>query len=240
VQAIRGAGDTCRIIVVDDGIDHNEIRWGWSRLDPVCVQGVKPFVFARNINIGIRSAGDDDVILLNDDALLRTPGGFTQLHEYTRKANAALASHGTPGYGIVAATTNNVGNQNQRQRGATCVAMRHESRMLCFVCVLIQRAVIDAVGLLDERFGGIDDQGREIYGFCDDDYSFRVRHAGYQLGIFDGCFVDHQHLESSFRPSGKTRSLDPGQRQFILKHGVDNWGKKRETSSWKHLFPSVK
>ena len=39
---------------------------------------MKPFVFARNVNLGIEAAGDADVILMNDDATqLRTPYGFT-------------------------------------------------------------------------------------------------------------------------------------------------------------------
>jgi GT2 family glycosyltransferase len=117
------------ILVVDDGL---------SRLHPaVIVRGQKPFIFARNANIGIRAAGDHDVILLNDDALLETPGGFTALQ---RRAEE------TPHLGIVAAATN--------------VARLALPYSVAFVCVLLPRRVIDRVGLFDERFdcyGGEDD-----------------------------------------------------------------------------------
>src|SRR5207249_1810185 len=68
-----------RIVVVDDGARQDAepllpaVRW---------IEGVRPFVFARNANIGIRAgtrAADTDVILLNDDARLETPGGFTAM-----------------------------------------------------------------------------------------------------------------------------------------------------------------
>ncbi len=143
------------------------------------------------------------------------------------------------GYGLLASTTNNVGNLAQLPTGKDLWTIRNEERMVCFVCVLIPRRTINAVGLLDEEFGGVDDQGNEIYGFCDDSYCYRVRQAGLKIGIYDGCFVDHASLPSSFR-SNQSRSLEPGQRLFIRKYGVDNHGNERETSPWAHLFPRLK
>ena len=67
ITAIRAAGETCRIIVVDDGLPAYNHGIGADT-----VLGHKPFVYSRNINLGIYAAGTDDVILLNDDALLKT------------------------------------------------------------------------------------------------------------------------------------------------------------------------
>src|ERR1035441_10671726 len=59
--------DPSRIIVIDDGARPDAegalpgVTW---------IAGVKPFIFARNVNLGIVSV-DHDVILLNDDALLK-------------------------------------------------------------------------------------------------------------------------------------------------------------------------
>lgn len=181
-------------------------------------EGIKPFIFARNINLGIQAAGDDDVIILNDDALVQTPGGFTLLQR---------AAEENPEYGIIAATCNNVGNQNQWPKG---VGLRDEPRMVCFVCVLIPRRTIDAVGLLDERF--VD------YGLDDDDYSLRVRKAGLKIGIHDGCYVDHGSLTSSYRgAAGAGGDFFPNLKRFIEKWGVDNWGNARGTSAFSSLFP---
>src|SRR3954463_8946385 len=84
VDAIREAGETCRVIVVDDGLKDR-------RADCEYVQGVKPFVYARNCNLGIAAASGlqllseqkyesgqiatyqsskPDILLLNDDCTL--------------------------------------------------------------------------------------------------------------------------------------------------------------------------
>lgn len=227
IRAIREAGETARIIVVDDGIVDDfkdsvtwrvEARPAW-----VWVTGEKPFIFARNVNLGIRAAGGDDVIILNDDALLKTPQGFTKLAE---------ASAARPHVGVIAATCNNVGNMAQHQRlNMPEGSVRGEPRMVCFVCVYIPRATINTVGLLDPRF--------TEYGCDDDDYSLRVRNAGLKLGIFDGCYVDHGSLKSSFRgEAGRGGDFQPNLRRFIKKWGHDNWGNDREHSKFAHLFPS--
>src|SRR5438128_1065308 len=64
-----------RIVVVDDGARAEaesrlpRLRW---------LDGVKPFVYARNVNLAIHAVATD-VILLNDDARLATPYGLTLL-----------------------------------------------------------------------------------------------------------------------------------------------------------------
>ena len=215
VKSIREAGEMCRIIVVDDGVD-------WSGYDVFHTDnrpGIKPFVFARNINIGICAAGTDDVILLNDDALLKTPMGFSHLARLAKEHNY---------FGILAPACDTVGNPNQFRSWQPNV--RNEPRMVCFVCVYIPRSTINSVGLLDERFIG--------YGLDDDDYCLRVRRAGLKIGIFDWCYVDHSSLKSSFRgEAGAGGDFSGNMKLFIEKWGVDNWGNPRETSRYADLFP---
>jgi len=119
VRAIRAAGETCPVIVVDDF--DRPTRFLLPCDEPVDWQmGEKPFVFARNINIGIRAAAGD-VVLLNDDALLKSPHGFTAMQR-------VAASH--PEYGLIAATCNNVGNRRQWPQNK--LGVRDEPRMVCF------------------------------------------------------------------------------------------------------------
>jgi GT2 family glycosyltransferase len=187
IESVRCREPALRIIVVDDGLDLSE---GDAKSKTECflcdtdpalrVAGGKPFVYARNCNIGIRAAGDDDVILLNDDALLRTPNGFSQMQTITNIHEE---------WGIISATTNVVGNPAQQQHVGR--GLRDEPRAVAFVCVLIPRRTIERVGLLDEDF--------TAYGWEDNDYCRRVRHAGLKIGIFDGCYVDHGSLQSTFR-----------------------------------------
>lgn len=193
-----------RIIVVDDGL-------GGLPAGPVgdiearTIPGAKPFVFSRNVNLGIRAAGDDDVILLNDDALLTSYQGFTKL---------LWVADANPQYGLIAAASNNVGNRNQRP--LNCFSLRDEPRMVNFVCVWIPRRTLKTVGLLDEIF--------TTYGFEDDDYCLRVLKTGLKLGIYDGCVMDHSTLKSTFRGEGHP-GLTAGCKIFMQKWGHDTLGR---------------
>lgn len=183
VEAVKKNESECRVIIVDDGIDFSEIKrkLSWdAALDGVeIVEGVKPFIFARNCNIGIRAAGDDDVVLLNDDALLTVQGGFSLLQK---------AAEENPDYGCIGSTTNVTGQVlQQRQR----IGLRHVHH-IAFMCVLIPRRTIERIGFLDERYC-ID------YGVEDRDYCEMINRAGLKVGVHDGCFVDHAKLVSSFR-----------------------------------------
>ena len=204
---MRGSG---RLIIVDDGIAETGYVEAASDYDrgacldgATIIRGEKPFVFARNANLGIQAVEDDDIVLLNDDALLMTPGGFGTLQQ-------AAAEH--PEYGLIGAVCNNVGNPRQLPHGTS--GLREEPHIICFVCVLIPRRTFDRVGLLDERF--------VAYGWEDNDYCRRVQLAGLKLGIHDGVYVDHGSLVSTFRSSpGAAGDIEPGRKIFI-----DKWGRE--------------
>lgn len=209
-----------RIIVVDDGARAEAeaelpgITWASGR---------KPFCFAANANIGIREAlerGADSVILCNDDALLQTSLGFTGLWGAVRN---------NPEFGVIASSCNTVGNVNQHRQLGWGGAVREDSRMVCYVTVLIPRRTFETVGFLDESL--------TMYGLDDDDHCLRMRQAGLKIGIWDGCFMDHGSLKSSYRGTGHA-DFRPNLQRFIAKHGVDNWGKTREESQFKELFPA--
>ena len=178
VEAVRRHEPEARIVIVDDSPDLSlHPKPGWTPV--VALGGVKPFIYARNCNLGIRAAGSDDVILLNDDALLESVGGFTAMQR-------AAELH--PEYGVIGAVTNVTGQPLQRPHGIGLREVPH----IAFVCVLIPRRTIDRVGLLDERYC-LD------YGVEDLDYCEASRRARLKVGVFDHCYVDHGSLTSSFR-----------------------------------------
>src|SRR5262245_58462729 len=104
------------IVVVDDGARAQAetalpgVTW---------VPGKKPFVFARNANLGIQAA-KTDVILLNDDALLTTSYGFTHLEQQIKRQ---------PRNGIYSAAIQGIVG-NPRQRVSKARDIRLEQDML--------------------------------------------------------------------------------------------------------------
>lgn len=219
VGAIQRNESALQVIIVDDGIAWTGCResiLGKTRTI-VAVPGSKPFVFARNCNIGIRLADRDDVIVLNDDALLKNVGGFHTMQQQYQE---------NPGFGLIAASVDRCGTPCQHRQDEEGLREATDP-MVAFICVFIPRSTIDKVGLLDERFGVNAGTDCPAYGVEDDDYCWRVRAAGLKLGVSDSCFVTHTELPSTFgfrdakRGAPKTADILPHKKLFREKHGVD-------------------
>lgn len=174
VHAVQKHDPTARIIVVDDGARETaesqtqNVQW---------IEGIKPFVFARNVNLGIAASAGQPVILLNDDAVLMTPRGFSALVEEGLREKIGILS---------AAVIGTVGNPRQHPKRSSGGGIRIEVSSLAFICSMIPPETVRKIGLLDERFVG--------YGGDDRDYCQRAKLARLKLGIFDGCIVDHNTL----------------------------------------------
>jgi hypothetical protein len=187
------------IIVVKDGNYH-----GAQSMLPLLtwVNGEKPFQFSRNANIGMRAAGDADVILCCDDAILQTSRGFSWMQQEGRHVGVTSASI----KGVVA-------NDNQKVAPKfTHGHMRPELDHLCFICVLIPSRTLRLVGEMDERFTG--------YGYEDNDYSRRVREEHGSLWVFSGCVVEHESQPSVWRTDRDITPLLEHNRKLYL----DKWG----------------
>ena len=210
IEALKRNQPDVHVIVVNDGLDPNwrPVPAGIALME---IPGQQPFIFSRNINLGIEAAGEDDVILLNDDAQLETPGGF-------RALQAEQLAH--PECGLVSSSTNG-GSILQLPQ---LPRFRYEKVMVPFICVFIPRLTIQKLGLLDERFGVRAEAttGPRGYGCDDDDYCWRVRiQEKMKLGISDACFVDHKKLVSTFRG-------DPARPADVLPHErlfAEKWGR---------------
>jgi hypothetical protein len=70
VQALRDRGDNCQVIGIDDGLNR-------LSLDCTYIPGVQQFVWARNVNLELIEAHENDVIICGDDTRLLTPSGLT-------------------------------------------------------------------------------------------------------------------------------------------------------------------
>jgi GT2 family glycosyltransferase/tetratricopeptide (TPR) repeat protein len=176
------------------------------------VAGRRPFVFARNANLGI-AACEGDVVLLNDDAIPGTPGWLDVLHR---------AAHARPDAGPVSPLLSQSGNPAQDVRVAVAARAgadpRHasdpafvaEASFVTFVCAYLRRALLDRVGPLDTGF--------VWYGWEDNDYCLRARQAGLPSLVAHGALVSHDSPSSSFRSPDQGRLMQQARSYFERKH----------------------
>lgn len=155
--------------------------------------GPSPFNFARNINLCIQAACSDDIIILNDDAVL-VSGCLKWLVDEAVRVQGIVS----------AAIRGAVNNPDQQERRGGRVPRQLSTGYLAFVCVAIPRSVINhnGMGLLDERFS--------TYGGEDVDYCHSARVNGIPLVVHDSVVMDHGNiLKSTFRRQS-VPDIEPG------------------------------
>lgn len=190
----RNTPEPHEIIVVDNGSGQETEDWlrSWVASHPNSrmVRNDDNRGFAGGNNQGFALARGRFLLMLNNDTLV-APGWLARML-------AVLRKH--PECGAVGPMSNRIsGPQLDRDasygndEGIAPHAMRRADyfdgrseeilRAVGF-CLLFRRQVLDAVGGLDERFG----KGN----FEDDDFSLRVRHAGWSLRMALDAFVHHE------------------------------------------------
>ena len=144
--------------------------------------------FAGGNNFAARMAQGEYLVLLNPDTIV-TAGWLEKLIGALKK---------DPAIGVVAPVSNFSGNETkvntyyrslrQMERFAARRARDRQGESIGIdtiplFCGLISRKLWEEVGALDEDF--------QIGMFEDDDFSFRVRKAGYRIVTAEDCFIHH-------------------------------------------------
>ena len=147
------------------------------------------------------------IVILNDDAIV-APGWLEALQKIADM----------PGMGMASTMVSNPGTHMSRDRWFTEAGILLYGKMSCLdlpdlstVCVMIQREIFQEIGYFSERF---------TFGW-DTDYCFRLRRAGYTLGLALDTCVEHY-------PHSTRYEFDPDEGGEI---------RTRETALLKELYP---
>lgn len=167
------------VIVGDNGISPH-CRTSWEQFGVTFVDVRRPFVFAQAINTCAANAPlNADLLILNDDTTMVTRDWLTILQGLLDDTRSTYLER----YGMLSLMIDGgVGNEDQKVRSRPLL-VQESPRVICFVAVVVPRAVWDVVGPLDERFTG--------YGYDDNDYNIRVRRAGFKCGVLGAVTVTH-------------------------------------------------
>ena len=177
------------LIVVDNGSTDGTVEYLQSQADMEIILNGENKGFAKGCNQGIKTAGGEYILLLNNDTV--------PVSGWLRNMINCLESD--PSIGIVGPRSNYVKGPQSLEVSYTDMdemfafseqfnrspdpAKWLELGMVVGFCMLVKRAVIDTVGLLDERFG--------IGFFEDDDYCLRARSKGFKIMCAGDTFVHH-------------------------------------------------
>lgn len=105
---------------------------------------------------------------------------------------------------------------------------------VAFLCTLIKREVIDAIGGLDERFSP--------GNYEDDDFCLRAQKAGYKAVIAKDVFI-HHYGSKSFKAEGEKKYIERlkvNEQKFVNKWGAtieQIWLEGKQSNSRNLLFP---
>ena len=211
-----------RVLLIDDGSTDTRIsgllaEFG-SREGFHLITNDRNLGYTRTINVGIRWAAGDDVLLLNSDAIV-TPGFLEGLRR------TALAD---PDIGTVTAMGDNAGAfsfPEFNQPNPKPASISHEDHAAAILartascapvevptgsgfCMYIRRSVFDDIGLFDE------DAFPRGYGE-ENDFCMRALHSGWRNVISPHAYVFHE----------RTASFG-AEKEKLIKHAIDTVTKR--------------
>jgi GT2 family glycosyltransferase len=176
------------IILVDNGSVDGSVE-AFRGLVPAGIQLVelpRNLGYPGGVNRGLERVRGEWVCLLNSDTVV-TKGWLRHLHEARIRHGAAM---------VGPCTNRAKGPQRHKPWWGRFPPAFRRSRdvdYLSFFCVMIERALLDRLGGLDERFG--------LGNFEDDDFCRRARDEGARLRIAGRAWVWHD-AHATFKANG--------------------------------------
>ena len=140
--------------------------------------------FTKTVNDGLRKTTKEDVCILNDDVTRFQ-------HGWLRSLRTGLYSK--PNYGIAGPSGRSA---SESRTGRVGMRGLQECRQLSFWCVLIRRATLKAVGLLDEKY---------IHYCSDNAFCRQARKKGWRAVWVRSVYLEHKHHGSKLQSEWKQR-----------------------------------
>lgn len=194
-----------KLILVDDGVEKDYVE-NLRGMGSIVVSGKKPFVYARNANLGITEALKyrAPILLINDDTTIKTPFFLSRLQNALPENYVCVSASIIPRGGV--------GNKDQSFEPENTRQSLHRIEppgILCFVACFFQVWAFEKVGYLDERFVG--------YGYEDNDWCLRASDLGFLLGVTREIVVEHN---SPMGASGGTFKREPNYHQRVCQNMI--------------------
>gem|GEM_PF-163383 len=218
-----------QVVVVDNASSDGTREWleaqarEWPQLTVIANETNRGFAAA--CNQAFDGAEGEILCFLNNDTVM-TRGWLSAMVRHLQE---------NPHVGMVGPVSNGVANSAKVEPGysdlsnldewAGELVWRHRGEsfsipMLALYCAAMRRNVWEKVGKLDEQFGtGM---------FEDDDYSKRIRRAGYELRCLRDAYVHHWQQASfgELPAEGYSRLFEENRRRYR-----DKWRRRRSASS---------
>ncbi|MGG3738364.1 glycosyltransferase [Aeribacillus pallidus] len=208
------------IIIVDNHSTDGTVEWLKQQNNIKVIFNNENLGFPKGCNQGIEMATGENILLLNNDTIV-TKNWLD---------NLLTCLYSSDDIGAVGPVTNSAAYYSTIPVNYTSIDEMHqfaasynvpnpdkwEERLkLIGFCMLIKKEAFDKVGLLDERF--------TPGNFEDDDYSVRLRKAGYRLLLCKDTFI-HHYGSISWKKDVNTysRVLTENEKKFKEKWGTDS------------------
>ena len=211
---------TYEIIVVDNHSTDGTVEWLKQQKDLKLILNDENLGFPRGCNQGIQAAEKgNDILLLNNDTIV-TPNWLKNLKKclYSKDDIGAVGSvtNSCSNFQVVPAVYNSLEEliEFASKNNVSNSSLWEERLRLVGFCMLIKNEVVKKIGLLDDRFSP--------GNFEDDDYSFRIRKAGYRLILCKDSYIHHFGSVSFKKESGVYKQLlTDNRKKFAKKWGFD-------------------
>jgi GT2 family glycosyltransferase len=180
LQSIRAHSSDYRVILVDNGspVSRRVAAELVQHEHHLLIRNSQNLGFVRATNQGLRASSAPYVVLMNNDA--------RAVEDWLEKLKSAFK---TTDVGLAGPRTTTSESWQGKSKCNGTVLLSKDA-MLAFFCVMIKRAVIETIGLLDESYGvGLGD---------DDSYCMRAQRAGFRLALVGELVIPHAH-RSTFR-----------------------------------------